>query len=421
MAKRRTIGQILAGFGRITDEDVKRALEYQREHGGYFGEALLALGLVSQEELDWGLASQFDLPYVFPEADAIDPEAASLVSPEWALAHLTLPILKTQDSLTVVVDSPMKTEAVDQLQARTDLKIELALASPHVIRDLIRQVYARAAAFEEGDRPVPMSLEQVFGMALDVASHRFGISARGVRAWGWFDDSGTIRRRPLDSLWEVQLRDMLVPALPPDVAAKGRGQWTAQIQRKGIMSSVDVRYMGDETGQEFLFRPIHERLVLEERFSPPPPGILSEIRLLARSGSARFLVLTEPHDLGYEILPHLPLLLLDPAWRGLYVNDKEGGAAKEAFSLDLPASYPERWKEELEAVRAFHFDVVTVDLGGSPSSWLDLCLDLAACAFVRWDPSEKLRIAYEAGIRWELKIVHADSGSLQWSLEPLRG
>ena len=107
MAERRTIGQILMSFGRITEEDVGRALEYQRESGGYFGEALLAMGFVSQEELEWGLASQFDLPYVFPEADSIDPEAASLVSPEWALAHLTLPILKTQDSLTVVVDSPI--------------------------------------------------------------------------------------------------------------------------------------------------------------------------------------------------------------------------------------------------------------------------------------------------------------------------
>ena len=78
MAERRTIGQILMSFGRITEEDVGRALEHQREAGGYFGEALLAMGFVSQEELEWGLASQFDLPYVFPEADSIDPEAAAL-------------------------------------------------------------------------------------------------------------------------------------------------------------------------------------------------------------------------------------------------------------------------------------------------------------------------------------------------------
>src|SRR3990170_2924489 len=103
MAERRTIGQILMSFGRLTEADCSRALEYQRDHGGYFGESLLALGLVSQDELEWGLASQFDLPYIFPDADSIDPEAAAMVSPEWALAHLVLPIMKTEEALTVVV------------------------------------------------------------------------------------------------------------------------------------------------------------------------------------------------------------------------------------------------------------------------------------------------------------------------------
>ena len=83
MAERRTIGQILMSFGRITEEDVARALAHQQEAGGFFGESLLALKLVSPEELEWGLASQFDLPYVFPDADSIDPGAAALVSPEW--------------------------------------------------------------------------------------------------------------------------------------------------------------------------------------------------------------------------------------------------------------------------------------------------------------------------------------------------
>ena len=204
MAERRTIGQILMSFGRITEEDVEKALAHQREAGGFFGESLLALELVSPEELEWGLASQFDLPYVFPDADSIDPEAAALVSPEWALANLTLPIMKTRRVLTVVVDSPIKTEAVDVLQARTDLTIELALASSTKIRELIRQVYARAAAQDEGERPAPANISDVFSMALDATSKRFGISTRGHRAWAWYDDTGRILRRPLEGLLELR-------------------------------------------------------------------------------------------------------------------------------------------------------------------------------------------------------------------------
>src|SRR5687767_2953359 len=112
MAQRRNIGAILVSAGRVTEEDVSRALEYQRDHGGFLGEALVAMGTIKQEELEYSLASQYDIPYVFPDAESIDPEAAALVTAEWALAHLALPITKTDRTITVVVDSPMKSRAI---------------------------------------------------------------------------------------------------------------------------------------------------------------------------------------------------------------------------------------------------------------------------------------------------------------------
>lgn len=84
---------------------------------------------MSPEELEWGLASQFDLRYVCPEADSIDPEAAALVSPEWALAHLTLPILKTVDRIIDVFPAgqqeqirAMLTESLKGVTAQVLLK-----------------------------------------------------------------------------------------------------------------------------------------------------------------------------------------------------------------------------------------------------------------------------------------------------------
>ncbi|MDX1567754.1 MAG: hypothetical protein R3223_08125, partial [Longimicrobiales bacterium] len=164
MAERQNIGEILKSFGRIDQDDVGRAVDYQQQHGGYFGEALVALGLVSQDELDYGLASQFNLPYVFPDAESVDPHAASLVTPEWALAHLTLPIMATEEGLTVLVDSPMRSEAVEDLRARTDQEIQLALASASKIRELIRRVFARGAAQESEEPPVPARFQEVLSL-----------------------------------------------------------------------------------------------------------------------------------------------------------------------------------------------------------------------------------------------------------------
>ena len=420
MAERRTIGQILMSFGRISEKDVERALDYQREHGGYFGESLLAMGFVSQEELEWGLASQFDLPYVFPDADSIDPEAASLVSPEWALAHLTLPIMKTSESLTVVVDSPIKTAAVDELQVRTDLRIDLALASAGNIREVIRQIYARATAAEEQERPVPVSLTDAFSQALEAAANRFGVSTRGHRSWAWWDDAGTIRRRPLEGMWETELAELLHPEPALKVSETVRADWTGQINREGMVTPVRVRYLADESGHEYLIQPIQEKAILQDRFPPPSPGVLSEIRLLARSGSARFVVTTEPAELGHEILPHLPMLLLDPAWRSIYINVQDGGSTAEAFSFQMPVD-SDQWSAELETLRAFHFDVVTVDLPGDQADWAGSALDVASVAFLLWPSSQDRRPAYDAGIRWELHISQAEDDRLDWTLDPLHG
>ena len=418
MAERRTIGQILMSFGRISEDDVRKALDYQKDNGGYFGEALLACGFVSQEELEWGLASQFDLPYVFPEADSIDPEAAALVSPEWALAHLTLPIMKTADTLSVVVESPIKTDAVDELHARTDLKIELALASSAKIRELIRQVYARSTAAEEGDRVSPVKLPDAFGHALEAAASHFGISTRGQRSWAWWDDTGTTRRRPLEGLWETELEQLLTPSAKEQVEGQTRVQWDGQLSREGMVTPVEVRYLADESGHEYLFRPVLAHSALYDRFTPPSPGVLSEIRLLARSGSARFVVTAAPEEVGHEILPHLPVLLLDPSWRSIYIHAGDQAAAEEAFSLPMPSD-PDQWASELETLRAFHFDVVTVDLTGNQADWAGTALDVASVAFLLWPVGEDRRPAYDAGIRWELNVSRGDGDRLAWTLEPL--
>ncbi len=418
MPQRRTIGQILMGFGRITEADVATALEYQRDKGGYFGEALLGCGLVSEDELEWGLASQFDLPYVFPEADEIDYAAASLVSPEWALAHLTLPIMKTGDTLTVIMESPINTKAVDELRTRTDLNIELALASPSKIRELVRQVYARATAADDGSRRAPIDLAEGFAMILEAGAPRFGVSVRGAQAWAWWDEGGSIRRRPLTGDWLSELEHALDPAPSRMTKGKPRALWSGQLNRGGMLTPVDVHYLADESGREYLFRPRPVESPIRDRFESPAAGILTEINLLARSGKARFVVTTEPRSLGHEILPHLPELLLDPAWRSIYINAEDQPAAAEAFSQRLPPDR-ETWATELETLRAFHFDVVTVDLSGGHAKWAATALDVASVAFLLWDEEIDPRPAYEAGIRWQLRIVRGDDGALEWTLEPL--
>ena len=417
MTDRPTIGDILMDSGRVTREDVEQALAYQRENGGYFGEALVACGIISEGEVEWGLASQYDLPYVFPEAEAVDYGAASLVAPEWALAHLTLPIMRTDERLTVIVDSPLKTEPVDELRTRTQLDVQLALASPSRIRELIREVYARGTAAEEEAPGRPIELARALDAALAAAAPGFGVSARGSRAWVWWDDAGTIRRRPLSGDWTAELERTLDPGTERAARGQGRARWTAQLSGAGTVTPVEVLFLADESGCEYVFHPSRAEASGPRRFALPPAGVSSEVRLLARTGKARFVVTTDPPELGHELLPYLSDLLFDPGWRSIYVHADDRRREEDVFSCRIPAD-PRKWPGELEALRAFHFDVVGVDLDGDGAEWPAAALDVASVAFVLW-AREDLRPAYDAGIRWHLRVVREASGELEWSLEPL--
>ncbi|MEM7413907.1 MAG: hypothetical protein AAF389_00335 [Gemmatimonadota bacterium] len=416
MSERRTIGQILTHAGRIDEEDVARALEYQREHGGFFGEALVGCGLVSEEELEWGLASQFDLPFIFPDAQAVDLDASALVSPDWALRHLALPILATDTSLQVVIDSPLKTEPIEELAERTGLTIERSLAMGPAIRSLIREVFARIAAHDETSHD-PMSIAGFLDEVAGVESGRFGISVRASLAVAWWTKAGSVQRAPLVGDWRADLAAALTPTPEDGAAGRDRATWLADLRPAGSTIPVTVELIADESGREYLFRRSGVATSLSKRFTPPPAVVADEVKMLTRSGRARFVVTTEPPELGHDLLPHLPAIFLNPLWRSLYIHASDQPVADEAFSLRMDAD-PASWGAEIEALRTFHFDAVTVDLSGGDADWAESSLDVGSVAFLLWS-IEALPAAYEAGIRWHLHVRQDQDNELEWSLRLL--
>jgi len=77
----RSIGDILAELRNLTVDQVERVLKHQREKGLRFGEAAVALGLASKEDVLFALAQQFHYPYS-PEAKRADsPELVALNEP----------------------------------------------------------------------------------------------------------------------------------------------------------------------------------------------------------------------------------------------------------------------------------------------------------------------------------------------------
>ena len=65
----RSIGDILVATGRLSSEDAQRILARQKQDQVPFGEAAIALNVLTKADIDFALSKQFDYAYL-PEADS---------------------------------------------------------------------------------------------------------------------------------------------------------------------------------------------------------------------------------------------------------------------------------------------------------------------------------------------------------------
>jgi protein-tyrosine kinase len=77
----RSMGDILAELRNLTVEQVEKVLQYQRSKGVRFGEAAVALGLASKDDVLYALSQQFNYPYAPEERRKLSAELVAMNEP----------------------------------------------------------------------------------------------------------------------------------------------------------------------------------------------------------------------------------------------------------------------------------------------------------------------------------------------------
>ncbi len=374
MPSKKSIGQILKELGRLNEADIERALEHQRIHGGLFGEALIKLGLIEPDELEWSLANQFDLPFIFPEARAVDPEVAGLVSMEWALRHNALPIMRDGDCLTLVIDSPLNIDAPSELSQQTGCRVELALATTSAIHRVIRAMFWGRRSRHMGlAQTGTVSIERFLELVNPVSGCPWGISGRPERVIGWLGDGDDQQRMRLSGNWRETLDRLFDPPPSEHLEKCGQHTWRARLVPQPMMFDLAAIVTSDAV--ELSVSADRKDGDADGRF--PSEELVSELRQMLNEG-VMVIGVEQPEDRWTtRVLTGIAVAMLPVGHRAVYVTSEDAPS-----DLGLPVISPKTLEDQPDQVRRFAFDVLILEQHESIASVLTNALSLAPVILV---------------------------------------
>ncbi|HEX8633936.1 MAG TPA: type IV-A pilus assembly ATPase PilB [Pyrinomonadaceae bacterium] len=142
------LGEILVRENILTPQQLREALDYQREHGGRLGFNLVKLGLVSDDMVTAVLSRQYGVPSVNLDLFDVDAAVIRLIPREVADKYSVLPLSRVGATLTLAMVDPTNVFAMDDIKFMTGLNIEPVVVSEAGVQEAIEQYYGGTREIE---------------------------------------------------------------------------------------------------------------------------------------------------------------------------------------------------------------------------------------------------------------------------------
>jgi type IV pilus assembly protein PilB len=160
------LGDKLLRAGLIDEEQLKQALEIQRDTKEKVGEILVKLGYVTAEEILPVLAEHIGVGSVRIDIKDIDSEVIELIPEDLMRKYYVFPIKKLGGKLTLAMADPMNVFVVDEVQLRTKCVVRPVFALKQEIEEAILALEAKKVGEGNGAEEHAMNeiLDDLSGM-----------------------------------------------------------------------------------------------------------------------------------------------------------------------------------------------------------------------------------------------------------------
>jgi type IV pilus assembly protein PilB len=135
------LGEILVKESLITQDQLQKALEYQRANGGKLGSCLTRMGYITDDDITGILSRQYGVPSINLKFYEIDPIIIKLIPQDTAQRYQVIPLSRVGSVLTIAMTDPTNVFAMDDIKFMTGFNVEPVVASESAIGDAISRFY----------------------------------------------------------------------------------------------------------------------------------------------------------------------------------------------------------------------------------------------------------------------------------------
>ena len=157
------IGALLVKHTSLSKEQLSEALNTQQESGRLIGEILLKKNYIHPHDIIRVICYQMDIPFWDElKIEEIDSELISDIAINYAKNQEVLPVLQTDESVTVAISDPFNFNALNDLQSIFKKEVIPVVATPLKIQETINRIY------EKANQNLVESIEDEFEENLDL-------------------------------------------------------------------------------------------------------------------------------------------------------------------------------------------------------------------------------------------------------------
>lgn len=343
------LGEILMSRGQLTEDELARGLEIQKERGDKLGRILVDLGFVAQRDILSALSEQLILPIAAIDGPPpVTPETQKL-SARFLRQSRAIPLRVDGSALVLAMADPLDFETLSGIRSVTGMRLRTELATEQEILDAIDRYYGEEEKQEaeegrDGDENAA-DLEQLRDMASEAPVIRL---VNAMIAQAVEKRASDIHIEPFEKQFRVRYR---IDGVLQDQEPPPRELKAAIISRVKLMAKLNIAERRLPQDGRIKIKTIGREVDLRVSTLPTLYGESVVMRLLDRSAGDFY----DLRNLGFDdvmlgrmehftSLPHGIFLVTGPTGSGksttLYSALKRiNQSDKKIITIEDPVEY----------------------------------------------------------------------------------